>query len=733
MNHENSHKHGDCCHTEKPMGQHKHHPPKISQDVKVTADTIFTCPMHPEVRQKGPGHCPICGMSLEPLVNTGEVDTTELKDMTKRFWFATVFSLPLFVGEMGAHFFGTRSIPSLFQFALAAPVCLWSAWPFYVRAVASVKNRNLNMFTLIGLGVSVSFVYSVVAVFLPDIFPSSFREHHGNVAVYFEASAVIVALILLGQVLELRARNQTGSAIKKLLGLSAKTALRITSQGNEEEVDLNDVIVGDILKIRPGEKIPVDGIVVSGRSSVDESMISGEPIPVEKQEGSKVVGATINGTGSLTMRAEKVGADTLLSRIVTMVSEAQRSRAPIQKLADKIAGIFVPLVIVVSILTFVVWAIWGPDPRMAHAIVNAIGVLIIACPCALGLATPMSIMVATGRGAGMGILFRDAEAIEVMREINLLVIDKTGTITEGRPKVVSVIESSGFTKDDVIQYSASLESHSEHPLAVAIVQKSQDLKINHYQVEEFDSVTGKGVRGRIQNQWAFLGNQALMDDQKIDFGPLQDKANELRLEGQTVMFVALGGKALGLIGVTDPIKETSIEAIKKLHEEGLKIVMLTGDNTKTANFVANKIGIDEVVADVLPDQKMAAIEKYQKEGYVVGMAGDGINDAPALAKAHVGIAMGTGTDVAMESAGVTLVKGDLLGIAKARELSTLTMKNIKQNLFFAFLYNVAGLPIAAGVFYHYGLLLNPMIAALAMSLSSVSVITNSLRLRTSKL
>ena len=733
MNHENSHKHGDCCHTEKPMGQHKHHPPKISQDVKVTADTIFTCPMHPEVRQKGPGHCPICGMSLEPLVNTGEVDTTELKDMTKRFWFATAFSLPLFVGEMGAHFFGTRSIPSLFQFALAAPVCLWSAWPFYVRAVASVKNRNLNMFTLIGLGVSVSFVYSVVAVFLPDIFPSSFREHHGNVAVYFEASAVIVALILLGQVLELRARNQTGSAIKKLLGLSAKTALRITSQGNEEEVDLNDVIVGDILKIRPGEKIPVDGIVVSGRSSVDESMISGEPIPVEKQEGSKVVGATINGTGSLTMRAEKVGADTLLSRIVTMVSEAQRSRAPIQKLADTIAGIFVPLVIVVSILTFVVWAIWGPDPRMAHAIVNAIGVLIIACPCALGLATPMSIMVATGRGAGMGILFRDAEAIEVMREINLLVIDKTGTITEGRPKVVSVIESSGFTKADVIQYSASLESHSEHPLAVAIVQKSQDLKINHYQVEEFDSVTGKGVRGRIQNQWAFLGNQALMDDQKIDFGPLQDKANELRLEGQTVMFVALGGKALGLIGVTDPIKETSIEAIKKLHEEGLKIVMLTGDNTKTANFVANKIGIDEVVADVLPDQKMAAIEKYQKEGYVVGMAGDGINDAPALAKAHVGIAMGTGTDVAMESAGVTLVKGDLLGIAKARELSTLTMKNIKQNLFFAFLYNVAGIPIAAGVFYHYGLLLNPMIAALAMSLSSVSVITNSLRLRTSKL
>lgn len=728
MNHEHQPNHGDCCHHEG-----KHHSPKNSPNITVNAETIFTCPMHPEIRQKGPGYCPICGMSLEPLVNTGEVDTTELRDMTKRFWFATVFSLPLFVGEMGAHFLGFKEIPPIIQLGLAAPVCLWSAWPFYERAIASVKNRNLNMFTLIGLGVSVSFLYSVFAVLLPDLFPDSFRDHHGSVAVYFEASAVIVALILLGQVLELRARSQTGTAIKKLLGLSAKTAQRILPDGKEEEVYLNEIIVGDILKVRPGEKIPVDGIVISGRSSVDESMISGEPIPVEKQEGSKVVGATINGTGSFNMRAEKVGADTLLSRIVTMVSEAQRSRAPIQKLADKIAGIFVPAVIVVSILTFVSWSLWGPDPRMAHAIVNAIGVLIIACPCALGLATPMSIMVATGRGAGMGILFRDAEAIEVMRQINLLVVDKTGTITEGKPKVVTVIEADGFTKEDVIKVSSSLESHSEHPLAVAIVQMSKDIKANQDLVEEFDSLTGKGVKGRIQQKWAYLGNQKLMDDQQIDFGPLKIKANELRAEGQTVMFVALENRPLGLLGVTDPIKNTSIEAIKQLHSGGLKIVMLTGDNSKTANFVASKIGIDEVVADVLPDQKLAAVDKYQKNGYIVGMAGDGINDAPALAKAHVGIAMGSGTDVAMESAGVTLVKGDLLGISKARELSTLTMKNIKQNLFFAFFYNVAGIPIAAGVFYHYGLLLNPMIAALAMSLSSVSVIANSLRLRSSQL
>jgi Cu+-exporting ATPase len=725
MNNENRQEHGNCCHHESHGHKHK---TQQAAPISVSGDSIFTCPMHPEIRQKGPGHCPICGMSLEPLVNTGEVDTTELKDMTKRFWFATAFSLPLFIGEMGSHFFGSSGISSLVQLALATPVCLWSAWPFYVRAVASIKNRNLNMFTLIGLGVSVSFLYSLIATLSPGIFPESFRDHHGNVAVYFEASAVIVALILLGQVLELRARNQTGSAIKKLLGLSAKTAHRLGSEGTEEEVALEEVAEGDILKVFPGEKIPVDGVVLSGRSSVDESMISGEPIPVEKQEGSKVVGATINGTGSLTMKAEKVGAETLLARIVTMVSEAQRSRAPIQKLADKIAGIFVPVVILISVLTFIVWSIWGPDPRMAHAIVNAIGVLIIACPCALGLATPMSIMVATGRGAGIGILFKDAEAIEIMRKINLLVVDKTGTITEGKPKVVTVIASEGYSKEDVISFASSLESHSEHPLAFAIIQKSKDLNVIIQEVKDFNSVTGKGVRGKIQNSTAFLGNQALMDDQRIVFGQLIKKADDLRAEGQTVMFVALDGKPLGIIGVADPIKETSVEAIKQLHSSGLKIVMLTGDNSKTANYVASKVGIDEVVADVLPDQKMAAVDKFQKEGFIVGMAGDGINDAPALAKAHVGIAMGSGTDVAMESAGVTLVKGDLLGIAKARELSSLTMKNIKQNLFFAFVYNVAGIPIAAGVFYKFGILLNPMIAALAMSLSSVSVIANALRL-----
>lgn len=733
MNHQHHHDHGQCSHHDHHGHHHKHADKPASNSANITADTIFTCPMHPEIRQKGPGHCPICGMSLEPLVNTGDVDTTELRDMTKRFWFATAFSLPLFIGEMGSHLFGTQGIPAMIQFALAAPVCLWSAWPFYERAIASIRNRNLNMFTLIGLGVSVSFLYSVFATFIPNAFPEAFRDHHGNVAVYFEASAVIVALILLGQVLELRARSQTGTAIKKLLGLSAKTAHRITSDGKEEEVSLDVVAVGDILKVRPGEKIPVDGVVVQGRSSVDESMISGEPIPVEKQEGSKVVGATINGTGSLTMKAEKVGSETLLSRIVTMVSEAQRSRAPIQKLADKIAGIFVPIVILISIATFIVWSIWGADPKMAHAIVNAIGVLIIACPCALGLATPMSIMVATGRGAGMGILFKDAEAIEVMRKINLLVVDKTGTITEGKPRVVSIVEAPGFTKEDVIRNASSLEVHSEHPLALAIVQKSKEMNMNAETVEDFNSITGKGVKGKVHGRSTYLGNQALMDDQKIEFGTLKDKANELRGEGQTVMFVGLEGKPLGLIGVTDPIKQTSQEAIEQLHRTGLKIVMLTGDNAKTANFVAKKIGIDEVVADVLPDQKMAAVDKYQKEGLIVGMAGDGINDAPALAKAHVGIAMGSGTDVAMESAGVTLVKGDLLGIARARELSTITLKNIKQNLFFAFFYNVAGIPIAAGVFYHYGLLLNPMVAALAMSLSSVSVIANSLRLRSSKL
>ncbi len=715
---ENKH---SCCHT-----GHK-------SDVVASRDAIYTCPMHPQIRQKGPGNCPICGMSLEPLEISAEEDTTELKDMTKRFWFATAFSVPLFVGEMGSHFFGTKSLPAYVQLLLAAPVCLWSALPFFERAISSIKNKSLNMFTLIGLGVSVSFIYSVIAVLAPQVFPESFRDHHGNIAVYFEASAVIVALILLGQVLELRARSQTGSAIKKLLGLSAKTAHRIYPDGKEEEVDLREVHVGDVLRVRPGEKIPVDGIVLTGRSSVDESMISGEPMPVEKIEGSKIVGATINGTGSITMKTEKVGAETLLARIVTMVSDAQRSRAPIQKMADKISAIFVPIVILVSIITFIVWAIFGPDPRMAHAIVNAIGVLIIACPCALGLATPMAIMVATGRGAGLGILFKNAEAIETLRKVDLLVVDKTGTLTEGKPKVVSVLQGAGFTEIDVIKFSGALEAQSEHPLALAVRNKAKEMNIQIEVVEEFHSVTGRGVEGLVTGKKTFLGNEAFMLENGVDLKELKVRADAQREEGQTVIFVASDKKLVGLIGVADPIKATTIQAIKKLHEDHIKVVMITGDNAKTANYVAKILGIDEVMADVLPDQKMKAVEKFQSEGKFVGMAGDGINDAPALAKAHVGIAMGSGTDIAMESAGVTLVKGDLLGIVKARELSNLTMKNIKQNLFFAFAYNVIGISIAAGVFYHFGLLLNPMIAALAMSLSSVSVIANSLRLRHTKL
>lgn len=722
--HQKPHAHS-CCSTEK-----KKTPAKVSVD----ANEIYTCPMHPEIRQKGPGDCPICGMSLEPLIQTGDEENHELKDMTKRLWFATAFSVPLFFGEMGSHFFGLKGLPSIYQLFLALPVCTWAALPFYQRAITSLRNMKLNMFTLIGMGVSVSFIYSLIATLMPEIFPESFRDHHGNVSVYFEASAVIVALILLGQVFELKARSQTGTAIKKLLGLSPKTALRISGDGKEEEIDLSDVMMGDVLRVRPGEKIPVDGVIVSGKSSVDESMISGEPIPVEKTEGSKIVGATINGTGSLVMKAEKIGSETLLARIVAMVSEAQRSRAPIQKLADQISGWFVPIVILISIITFAVWALVGPDPRMAHAIVNAIGVLIIACPCALGLATPMSIMVATGKAASFGILFKNAEAIEVMRKVNLLVVDKTGTLTEGKPKVVEVIANEGFDQKNVLGFAAALESHSEHPLAAAIVKKSNEVGSSKFDVMDFESITGKGVLGKVSGKNILLGNQALMDQFKVSTEMIRVKADALRSEGQTVMYLAIDGKSAGLLGVTDPIKESSAAAIEELHKKGIKVIMLTGDNYKTAKHVANKLKIDDVVAEVLPHQKLEVISSYQSQGFIVGMAGDGINDAPALAKAHVGIAMGNGTDVAMESAGVTLVKGDLQGIVKAIKLSTLTMNNIKQNLFFAFGYNALGIPVAAGVFYlSFGLLLNPMIAALAMSLSSVSVIGNSLRLRSLKL
>lgn len=711
---------------------HHNHAHKISptSSVKLDDSTVFTCPMHPEIRRNEPGHCPVCGMSLEPVIATGEVDDHELKDMTRRFWFATLLSLPLFIMEMGSHFFGMTPLHPYVQLGLATPVCLWSAWPFYQRAVDSLINRSLNMFTLIGLGVSVAYGYSLIAALMPDIFPDSFRDHNGHVSVYFEASAVIVALILLGQVLELKARNQTGTAIKKLLGLSPKNAHLIKEDGTEEEIPLGHVHLGNLLRIRPGEKIPVDGVIIEGRSNVDESMITGEPVPVEKSAGSKVVGATINGTGSLIMKAEKVGADTLLSRIVKMVADAQRSRAPIQKLADQISGYFVPIVILIAVLTFIVWGIWGPDPKMAYATINAIAVLIIACPCALGLATPMSIMVATGKGAGLGILFKNAEAIEVMRKVNLLVVDKTGTLTEGKPKVVSIEVTEKNEQSEFLMYAASIEMNSEHPLAQAIVLKAKESNIKTEKVTHFDSITGKGVRGEIRGHKIALGNQAMMNDLNVDFGILKDRADELRSEGQTVMFVAVDNTAAGIIGVADPIKASTLQAIQALHQQKIKIIMLTGDSQKTALAVAKKLGIDEVVAEVLPEQKLDAVKKFQSEGFVVGMAGDGINDAPALAQAHVGIAMGSGTDVAMESAGVTLVKGDLMGIVRARRLSELTMKNIKRNLFFAFAYNAAGIPIAAGLFYPVnGLLLNPMIAALAMSLSSVSVIVNSLKLR----
>tara|TARA_B100000749_G_scaffold280077_2_gene274655 strand:+ start:9716 stop:11956 length:2241 start_codon:yes stop_codon:yes gene_type:complete len=724
---------GGCKHHDHA---HHSHGKKDLSNASGDSDAIYTCPMHPEVRQKGPGSCPKCGMALEPLF-AEDSENLELKDMTRRFWLAAFFTFPLVIIAMGDLLPGqpiskalSPNIRVMLEFFLAIPVCLWSAWPFYTRAIDSLKNRSLNMFTLIGLGVSVAFVYSVVATLLPDIFPSSFRDESGHVAVYFEAAGVIVTLILLGQVLELRARTQTSEAIKKLLGLAAKTARRINADGTEEDVPLESVQLGDHLRVRPGEKIPVDGVVLEGKSSVDESMISGEPIPVEKSEGESVVGATVNGTGSLIMRAEKVGAETLLSRIVHMVAEAQRSRAPIQKLADVVSGYFVPVVIVIAVLTFAVWGIWGPDPKMAHALINAVAVLIIACPCALGLATPMSIMVATGRGAGLGVLFKSAESIEVMRKVTTLVVDKTGTLTEGKPKLVSVNTAEGVSEEHFLKAVASIEKGSEHPLAAAIVTGAKDRSIELTDVTNFESVTGKGVKGLVDGQSVSLGNSAMMESLGLPYGVFEDMADNLRAEGQTVMFAAIGDKVAGIIGVADPIKDTTPGAIKSLHAEGLKVVMLTGDNKTTAMAVAKKLNIDDVIADVLPEQKVEAVTKLQDQGEVVAMAGDGINDAPALAKAQVGIAMGTGTDVAMESAGVTLVKGDLRGIVRARRLSRATMSNIKQNLFFAFVYNAAGVPVAAGVLYpFFGILLSPMIAAAAMSFSSVSVIGNALRLK----
>ncbi|MBI2896764.1 MAG: heavy metal translocating P-type ATPase [Deltaproteobacteria bacterium] len=697
----------------------------------------WVCPMHPEVVRDEAGSCPICGMALERRTPEADEENPELRDMSRRFWLAAALTTPLVLLAMGdmlaagllARVMSMRT-RTVVELALATPVCLWAAWPFFVRAALSVKNRRLNMFTLIGLGVSVAYVYSVVAALLPGIFPRGFRGEDGGVAVYFEAAGVIVTLILLGQVLELRARSQTGAAIKKLLGMAAKSARRIADDGTERDVPLDEVRTGDKLRVRPGEKVPVDGVVLEGTSSIDESMVTGEPIPVTKRAGDEVVGATVNGTGSFVMRAEKVGAETLLSRIVAMVAEAQRSRAPIQKLADVVSGVFVPIVVAVALATFVVWSLLGPDPRMAYALVNAVAVLIIACPCALGLATPMSIMVATGRGATMGVLFKNAEAIEVMRKVDTLVVDKTGTLTEGKPRLVAVLPAETLDETALLGLAASLERSSEHPLAAAIVEGATTRGVSFSEVKGFESVTGQGVRGKVDGRDVTLGNRALVAGLGVELGPWEQKAETLRTEGQTAMFVIVDGKVGGILGVADPIKESTPEAIRALHAEGIRLVMLTGDSRTTAEAVARKLGIDEVVAEVLPDGKVDVIKRFQGEGRFVAMAGDGINDAPALAQAQVGIAMGTGTDVAMESAPVTLVKGDLRGIVRARRLSRATMSNIKQNLFFAFFYNAAGIPIAAGVLYPFlDLLLSPMLAAAAMSLSSVSVITNALRLR----
>jgi Cu+-exporting ATPase len=710
--------------------------------VKGPSKTEWTCPMHPEIVRDGPGNCPKCGMALEPKAGVDEEEETnpELVDMSRRFRVSLVLTVPLIIIAMGGVIPGI-DIESLIpagirrwvELVLATPVVLWGGWPFFVRGWKSVVYRSPNMFTLIGLGVSVSYVYSFVAALFPGMFPASFRGEGGEVSVYFEAAAAITTLVLLGQVLELRARSRTGAAIKALLGLAPKTARRI-KDGKEDDVPLELVQPGDLLRVRPGEKIPVDGVVTEGASSVDESMVTGEPIPVIKQAGERVIGATINGTGSIVMKAEKVGSDTLLAQIVHMVSEAQRSRAPVQKLVDIVSAYFVQIVISVAVITFIVWAWAGPEPRFVYALINAVAVLIIACPCALGLATPMSIMVATGKGATLGVLFKNAEAIEVMKKVNTLVVDKTGTLTVGKPKLVSVVPSGGIDEKSLLYLAAGLERGSEHPLAAAITAGAEEKGVSPVNAESFESITGKGVSGKVEGKEVALGNLKLLDDLDIQAGDLSERAEAMRSDGQTVMYVAVDGKAAGLVGVADPIKESTPDAIAGLHKDGVKVVMLTGDNRTTARAVAKKLGLDDVVAEVLPDQKADAVKKFQHEGRIVAMAGDGINDAPALAQAQVGIAMGTGTDVAMESAGVTLVKGDLNGILRARLLSRATMRNIKQNLFFAFVYNSLGVPVAAGILYpFFGILLSPIIAAAAMSFSSVSVVGNALRLRRAKL
>jgi len=708
---------------------------------KVEGASSYTCPMDPEIVQEEPGTCPICGMALEPMtVSLDDEENPELIDMTRRLWVSAALSLPVLIlamGEMLGLSFDHLASPRVqtwLEFAFATPVVLWGGWPFFERGWQSIVTRNFNMFTLIALGTGVAFSYSIVATLLPSIFPASFQDAHGDVAVYFEAAAVIITLVLLGQVMELRARHRTGSAIRALLGLAPKTARRIEPDGSENDVPLQNIQVGNRLRVRPGEKMPVDGVVIEGTSAVDESMITGESIPIEKAAGNEVIGATVNGTGGLVIEALLVGGDTMLAQIVQMVSAAQRSRAPIQKLADVVAGYFVPAVVIASIATFVIWAALGPAPAFAYALINAVAVLIIACPCALGLATPMSIMIATGRGASLGVLFRDAEAIEVMRQVDTLVVDKTGTLTEGKPKLTLVETQGGMDDTELLRLAATLEKGSEHPLAAAIVSGAAERDINLGTVERFESITGKGVTGEVEGKRIALGNLALFEALNIDVGNLAGRAEALRTEGQTVMFVAANDKVAGLVSVADPLKETTPAAIESLHREGVRIVMLTGDSETTARAVAATLKLDEVVAGVLPEQKAETVKSLQDAGQIVAMAGDGINDAPALAQAHVGIAMGTGTDVAMESAGVTLLKGDLRGIIRARRLSRATMKNIRQNLFFAFIYNSVGVPVAAGVLYPvFGILLSPMIAAAAMSFSSVSVIANALRLNRAKL
>ena len=702
-----------------------------------TTKIQYTCPMHPEIVRDEPGFCPICGMALEPITVTDEEVNEELVDMTRRFKIGLVLTIPLVFLAMSDLIPGqplqqviSSHILKYIQLALATPVVLWGGWPFFKRGWVSIVNRSLNMFTLIAIGTGVAFWYSVVATFFPNIFPASFRSYGNEVGIYFEVSSVIIVLVLLGQVLELRARSQTTSAIKALLGLAPKTARVIRDDGTEEEIPLDNIKPGDRLRVRPGEKVPVDGMVLEGESFVDESMITGEPVPVGKKKGDKVVGGTVNSTGGFVMQAERVGSETLLAQIVRMVSEAQRSRAPIQRLADIVSSYFVPAVILIAMITFIVWSLIGPEPRLAHAIVNAVAVLIVACPCALGLATPMSIMVGTGRGATAGVLIKNAEALEILEKVDTLVVDKTGTLTEGKPRLSSVVPLPEWNESELLRLAASIERGSEHPLATAIVAGAQQRNLKLYEAEEFQSITGKGVVGKVDSRVVALGNSKLLEQLKIESGGLLERAEALRKDGETVMFFAVDGQPAGLLGVADPIKESTPEAIRMLHEDGIRILMLTGDNRITAEAVARKSGIDEVEADVLPEQKGEIVKRLQAQGRMVAMAGDGINDAPALAQAQVGIAMGTGTDVAIESAGVTLVKGDLRGIARARRLSRATMRNIRQNLFFAFIYNALGVPIAAGLLYPaFGLLLSPIIASAAMSFSSVSVIGNALRLR----